>query len=112
MLNLYTMFESNNTLLKTIQAHLCYICFLWLKLLYEDLNKQIKRNKTNERKKNIIYDEIIILTRRFQHLFNNYKHYILDMEILYYFLAKEEIQHLNKLIALKSPVGSKFLIIY
>ncbi|VVC34354.1 WD40/YVTN repeat-like-containing domain,WD40-repeat-containing domain,Quinoprotein alcohol [Cinara cedri] len=93
-------FELNNTLIKTIRAYLCYNCFLWLKLLYTDLNKQIKEIDTDDRNNvNTIYDEIIILTHQFQQLFNNYIHDILDLKTLNYFNAKNEIERINKLLA-------------
>lgn len=111
MLNSFTIFELNDTLLKTIKAYVCFICFLWFKPLYSDLNNQIEGNK-DKKNENTICSEIVILTHQFQQLFYNYKHDILDLETLYYFIAKEEIKHVDELLALHFSVGSKFLISY
>lgn len=126
MLNFNTYFELDDNLMKTIKAYLCYTCFSWLKPLYFSLNKKvnlsIEKNcagdNDEEKTINKNSNEMIILIRRFQQLFDNYIHDILNIETLNYFKAKNEIERINKLLTTSSSahhVGEgmfyKFIII-
>lgn len=95
--------------MKTIRAYLCYTCFSWLKPLYSSLNKKmnlsVKENNIDEGKtENNTSGEIIVLTRQFQQIFDNYLHDILDIETSDYFKAKNEIERINKLLSTSSSM--------
>lgn len=77
---------------------MCYTCFSWLKPLYTSLNKENDIDDENNKS----LDEIIILTRQFQQLCQNYIHDVMDYETSNYFKAKKEIDHINNLLTSSS----------
>lgn len=98
-----------DNLMKTIRAYLCYSCFSWLRPLYNSLYKKIV-NK-NDIDVEIISNEIAILTRQYQQLFDNYINDIMDLKTSDYFKAKKEIERINQLLTSGSSIFSgKFLI--
>ncbi|VVC40847.1 Hypothetical protein CINCED_3A004867 [Cinara cedri] len=105
-LDLCSNFELNENLMKTIRAYLGYVCFSWLHPIYTSLNKKInqvlKENDIDERKNENYYnnyEEISILTNKFQQLLNNYIHNIIDIETSNYFKAKKEIERIDRLLS-------------
>lgn len=119
-LDLYSNFEFNENLMKTIRAYLCYVCFSWLNPVYTSLNKKmnqsVKENDIDEGKnENIFYEEIINLTNQFQQLLNNYIHDIIDIECSIYFKAKADIERIDQLLTTGSSLVNilgKFLTNY
>lgn len=103
-MNLYATFESNENLMKTIRAYLCYACFTWLKPLYDSLSKKIclsveeDHNIDDEIAENKTPEEMTILTQQFQQLFNSYVHDIIDKGTSDYYKAKQEIERINQLL--------------
>lgn len=116
---MFSNFELDDNLLKTIQAYLSYTCFLWFKPLYTSLNKKlnltVEENTIDEEKlKMRTVEEMITLTRKFRQLFDNYSHVIMDHETIAFFEAKEEIERINQLLTTTTTtvtnVVGKFLI--
>lgn len=99
----YAHFESDDKLIKSIRAYLCYTCFSWLKPLYTSINKKLNlpvdEDFTDKEK---YFSEIIILTHQFQQLLNNYIHDIMNLETSNYFKAKKEIERINQLLTTSS----------
>lgn len=104
-LDSFVHFESNDNLMKSIKAYLCYTCFSWLKPLYTSINKKISLpvddDFTDKENKKYL-NEIIILIHKFQQLFNNYIQDIMDLETSNYFNAKKEIERINQLLTTSS----------
>lgn len=119
-LNLYSRFESNENLIQTIRAYLCYTCFSWLNPLYISLSKKINmpvnRDNDNKEFKNNSPEEMMILIHQFQQLYDNYVHDIMNTETVAYFKAKKEIERINELLTttgfLPTNIEGKFLISY
>lgn len=110
-------FELNDDLIKTIRAYLCFTCLLWVRPIYISFNKKInlpvKENDTDEKKtENKNPGDIIVLTRQFQQLFNNYLHDLMDSETSDYFTAKKEIERIDKLLTSTVCNGGKVLIFF
>lgn len=111
-MDLFDNFESDDNLMKTIRAYLCYTCFSWLKPLYTSLNKKIslpdeKNDFDKKQIKNKPFDEMITLTLQFQQLYQNYIHDIMDYETSNYFKAKKEIYRINHLLTGSSTINIK-----
>lgn len=106
-MDLYSNFEFNDNLMKTIRAYLGYTCFSWFKPLFISLNKKIylaaEEKTTDEEELKKTTEEMIVLTRNFRQLFEKYILDIMDIETTVFFKAKKEIERINQLLTTTNP---------